>query len=118
MEIIIGILLMVILFFIIVMIIDGNRFVIREYTLESDKVKEAQKIVVLADLHNKEYGCHNEKLINAIRDINPDMILTAGDILTAKPGKSFETAAFLMEKVAAEYPVYYGLGNHEYRMKI
>lgn len=118
MEIIIGILLAIIVFFVIVMIVDGNRFVIREYTLESDKIKEKQKLVVLADLHNKKYGSDNEKLIKAISNANPDMILTAGDILTAKPGKSFETAASFMEMIAAKYPVYYGLGNHEYRMKI
>lgn len=118
MEIIIGIFLAVILFFIIVMVIDGNRFVVREYTIESDKIKEEQKLVVLADLHNKKYGSNNEKLLKAIGDVNPDMVLTAGDILTAKPGKSFETAASFMEKVAAKYPIYYGLGNHEYRMKI
>ena len=118
MEIVIGIFLAVILFFIIVMVIDGNRFVVREYTIESDKIKEEQKLVVLADLHNKKYGSNNEKLLKAIGDVNPDMVLTAGDILTAKPGKSFETAASFMEKVAAKYPIYYGLGNHEYRMKI
>jgi len=118
MEIIIGILLAIILFFVIIMIVDGNRFVIKEYTLESDKVETEQKIAVLADLHNKKYGSDNETLIKAIRNVNPDIVLAAGDILTAKPGKSYETAASFMEKIAAEYPVYYGLGNHEYRMKI
>ena len=39
-------------------------------------------------------------------------------MLTAKPGKGYETAASFMETVAKKYPVYYGLGNHEYRMKI
>lgn len=117
-EVIIGILLVVILFFIIVMIIDGNRFVIREYTLESEKIKKEQTLVVLADLHNKSYGAQNEKLIAAIDSINPDIVLSAGDMLTAKPGRSFETAASFMEKIAVKYPVYYGLGNHEYRMKI
>ena len=67
MEIIIGIFLAVILFFIIVMVIDGNRFVVREYTIESDKIKEEQKLVVLADLHNKKYGSNKDS--KAPRDL-------------------------------------------------
>ena len=46
------------------------------------------------------------------------MVMVAGDILTAKPGKGYERAASFMERVAEKFPVYYGLGNHEYRMKI
>lgn len=117
-ELIIGILAAVILFFFVVMMIDGNRFVIREYTLETDKINTKQTLVVLADLHNKTYGKGNEKLLSAIDAMQPDMVLSAGDILTAKPGRSFETAASFIEKIAEKYPVYYGLGNHEYRMKI
>ena len=117
-QIIIGILLVLILFFVIVMIIDGNRFIVKEYTVESDKIGKGQTLVVLADLHNKQYGEKNEKLLAAIDRIAPDIVLSAGDILTAKPGKSYEVAASFMEKVAKKYPVYYGLGNHEYRMKI
>ena len=37
-EVIIGIAIAVVLFFLIVMIVDGNRFVIREYTIETDKI--------------------------------------------------------------------------------
>lgn len=117
-EIIIGIAITVILFFFIVMLVDGNRFVIREYTIETDKINKKQTFVVMADLHNRTYGKENEKLLKALDEVCPDMVLVAGDMLTAKPGKSFETAASFMEKVAEKYPVYYGLGNHEYRMKI
>lgn len=117
-ELFIGIIAVVIFFFLIVMIIDGNRFVVREYTLENDKIKKEMTVVVMADLHNKQYGRNNEKLLKAIDNCRPELILSAGDILTAKPGRSFETAASVMEQIAMKYPVYYGLGNHEYRMKL
>ena len=117
-EVIIGIAIGVILFFIIVMIVDGNRFVVREYTIETDKINNEQTIAVMADLHNRTYGNDNETLLRALDKIKPDMVLVAGDMLTAKPGKSFETAARFMERTAEKYPVYYGLGNHEYRMKL
>lgn len=105
-------------FFIIVMLIDGNRFVIREYTIENEKIKDGIDLAVLADLHNKQYGTENEKLLKALDEANPHVVMVAGDMLTAKPGKGYEKAASFMEKVAEKYPVYYGLGNHEYRMKI
>lgn len=117
-EVFMGFLTVVILFFLIVMLIDGNRFVVREYTLESEKIEKETTIVVLADLHNKKYGRDNERLLKAVDSCKPELVLAAGDILTAKPGKSFAAAAYLMEHLALKYPVYYGLGNHEYRMKI
>lgn len=106
------------LFFIIVMLIDGNRFVIREYTIESEKIKDGIDLAVMADLHNKQYGAENTKLLKALSEVNPHVVMVAGDMLTAKPGKGYERAASFMEKVAEKFPVYYGLGNHEYRMKI
>lgn len=114
----IGILIALILFFIIVMIIDGNRFVIREYTIRTDKIDSEYTFALLADLHNRSYGMDNAKLLEAVDGIKPDVILTAGDMLTAKPRKSYQTALDFMKKIGEKYPVYYGIGNHEYRMKL
>ena len=108
----------ILLFFIIVMLIDGNRFVIREYTIESEKIKDGIDVAVMADLHNKQYGVDNTKLLTALNKMNPHVVMVAGDMLTAKPGKGYERAASFMEKVAENSAVYYGLGNHEYRMKL
>ena len=108
----------ILLFFIIVMLIDGNRFVIREYTIESEKIKDGIDVAVMADLHNKQYGVDNTKLLTALNKMNPHVVMVAGDMLTAKPGKGYERAASFMEKVAENFAVYYGLGNHEYRMKL
>ncbi len=114
---ILKVLVIIICFFIIIMIIDGNRFVIREYSVTSDKIKENMDIVLMSDLHNKQYGKNNDKLVNAINNVNPNCIIVAGDMLTAKPDKSYEVPITLFEQIK-EYPIYYGIGNHEYRMKI
>lgn len=105
------------LFFLVIDVVDINRFVIKEYEIKSDKINKEQNIVLLADLHNKEFGKNNKKLIDAINDINPDFVLCAGDMLTAKPGKDYSPAVRFFENMKMR-PVYYGLGNHEYRMKI
>lgn len=104
------------LFFIIVMIIDGNRFHVVRYHLTSDKVKKEHNYVVLADLHNKSYGEKNVKLLRAIHDLKPEAILIAGDMLISKPEKSYEVALDLLKELAGKYPVYYGMGNHETRL--
>lgn len=105
------------LFFLIIDIIDINRLVKREYVIESDKLNKEMCIVMLADLHNRSFGKDNERLLSALDDIRPDYICCAGDMILAKPGRSYETAANFMQDIA-KYPVYYGIGNHEYRSKI
>lgn len=98
---------------------DSTRFVRREYTIRSLKIKKNCKVIVLSDLHNKRYGRDNEKLIRAIDEVNPDMIVVAGDMVTAQEKRtSYEVPIALLYRLAQKYPVYYGNGNHEYRMKI
>lgn len=101
-----------------IMLYDSNRFVIRHYSVQDARIRRPVKAVVLADLHNKRYGKDNERLLQAIDDIHPDMILVAGDILTAKPKAKLDVAVDLMTKLAEKYPVYYGNGNHEHRLKL
>lgn len=100
-----------------IVIVDGNRFVTRQYTVYSEKIDKEYTIALLADMHNKQYGKDNYKLIGAIREMNPDFITCVGDMLTARPGKDTDKALSLFSYLK-EFPVYYSLGNHEFRMKI
>lgn len=117
-KIILAIIILFVLFFLIVMVMDGNRFVVKSYKLATEKTKHYHKFVILADLHGKEYGKGNEKLLKAIEEQNPTEILIAGDMLTARPEEEFGHVLRFLSKLAEKYPVYYGNGNHEYRMKI
>ncbi len=101
-----------------VILYDSNRFVVRELKICDKRIKKPMRAVVLADLHNKCYGKGNKSLLAAIRVKKPDIILIAGDILTAKPGKSMEPAICFLRELAGEFPVYYGNGNHECRLKL
>ena len=49
-------------------------------------LKKEKKIVFLSDLHNKEYGVGNERLLDAICKARPDLILIGGDMLVGKKG--------------------------------
>lgn len=106
----------VICIFLAVAVYDSNRFVTCTYEIISAKIRKPCRLVLLADLHNKSFGKENRRLLSAIREISPDAILTAGDMLTAERGADFEKTLALMRKLAAAYPVYYGMGNHEYRL--
>ena len=117
-DILITILGTAVIIFIWVILYDSNRFVVRGHKVTDRRIKKTARAVVLADLHNKCYGKGNERLLEAIREQKPDFILVAGDIVTAKPGKSLEPAIELMRELAGDYPVYYGNGNHEYRIKL
>lgn len=101
-----------------IILYDSNRFVIKKYNIKDERISQYCKAVVLADLHNKKYGKNNEFLIHAIDEQKPDIIIVAGDILNACPGKTLDTAIELISELAKRYPIYYGNGNHEYRLKL
>ena len=95
---------------------DSNRFVKINYEIRSGKITKPCRLVLLADLHNKSFGKGNCRLLAAIDEISPDGILVAGDMLTAIRGADFGHALALMESLAPKYRIYYGMGNHEYRL--
>lgn len=101
-----------------VMLYDSNRFVVAEHVFKDKRIRKKMRVVVLADLHNKRYGKNNEKLVESIRSCHPDAVLVAGDLLTAKPGASLEVAVSLLEELARDFPIYYGNGNHEHRLRL
>ncbi|MCM1134777.1 MAG: metallophosphoesterase [Clostridium sp.] len=105
-------------FFLAVMAVDCNRFVIRTYHCKVNNLRKSSRAVLLSDLHNKSFGKGNEKLLAAIRNISPDLILIAGDMYTSEKDGDIDTAARLVCALAAEYPVYYGNGNHEQKTSL
>lgn len=97
-----------------------GRYQVVHYQIEAAAFTEdtpEMKIVFLSDLHNREYGEKNAKLVEDIRRENPDLILCTGDMLVGREGASFENAASFMKQLPEIAPVYYASGNHEQRMK-
>ena len=110
-------------FFSGVILSDTKRFKLRTYQFSSGKVRRDVRFVVLSDLHGREFGRGNKKLLRSIRDLNPDFVLMVGDIMTAKDRgqeiitNSVEVACRLVQDISAFCPVYYSLGNHESRVQ-
>ena len=51
------------------------------FEYKSQKLQGKVRAVVLADLHDHEFGEFNEKLISKVEEEDPDVILIVGDML-------------------------------------
>ena len=91
---------------------SANYLTKSEYSIKTDKTSASFKAVLASDLHNKEYGEHNRRLLDAIKSEKPDVIFSVGDLLNRQDENRLVCIEFLTElnKIA---PVYCCLGNHE-----
>ncbi|MBR1671056.1 MAG: metallophosphoesterase [Butyrivibrio sp.] len=100
---------------------DTHNFVVRNYEVETDRLKGDKTFVFLTDMHGYTFGRNNEKLIKAVDDIAPDCILCAGDMFTGEKVKGrvqTEGAEHLLKELSGRYPVYISNGNHEEKVKL
>ena len=116
--IIIGILVAAVLLVFAEMYRELHTFRVTRYRVASPKLTGEKTWVFLSDLHNQVYGENNCKLINAVKNESPDLILIGGDMLVGKNGHSYEPALACVKELVKIAPVYYANGNHEERMKL
>lgn len=69
-------------------------------------------IVHISDLHNKEFGEHQQKLVYKIKEANPNLIAITGDLIDSRHTDIIR-ALDLIQEVTKVAPVYYVTGNHE-----
>ncbi|MCR4650737.1 MAG: metallophosphoesterase [Lachnospiraceae bacterium] len=123
MKYVVLILIALFVIFLLIDVIDCNRFVIRNTGIRSDKLNRNIRLILLTDLHNKAFGKKGRKLSRAVKYLSPDLICMAGDMITARPGVDNKNTYDFLEELtggddAVSCPVIFGIGNHEYRMKI
>lgn len=97
---------------------ERDCLVTEKYRIASEKIHgQGKTIVFLTDLHNKEFGEENSRLLETVRKVKPDAVLFGGDGMVAKRGNSdVRIPLALLTGLAKEFPVYCGNGNHESRM--
>lgn len=86
------------------------------YTYEADQLGvdlDGYRIVQISDLHNAKFGKNNQKLVDRIRECDPDMIVLTGDLVDSNHTNVNRAVQFVNEIVKI-CPVYYVTGNHEY----
>ena len=93
----------------------NNALSIEDYTFSSSRLPDGwdgARIVHLSDLHGKEFGTGNARLLQAVRDAAPELIVITGDIADASSGLS--TLPPLLQGLTEIAPTYYISGNHEW----
>ena len=72
------------------------------------------KIVGLADLHGEMVGENQERIVQKVREADPDFIVCLGDMVErTRAEESVESLVLLTEHLVKIAPVYYVDGNHE-----
>ncbi|MDW7668155.1 MAG: metallophosphoesterase [Bacillota bacterium] len=108
---IIGILIFIILF----LIFSNNSIVITEHNYKNNKIPsyfDGFKILQVSDLHNKKFGENQQKIIEKIEGISPDIILITGDLIDRRK-YDLNLAESFINQIVKIAPVYYSSGNHE-----
>ena len=92
--------------------ISYTRLQINEFSYSPAKRTDSLTVLVIADLHNHEFGSGNTKLVDKIQAQNTDLILMAGDFLNANSKDAHVPLEFI-ENLGTAIPIYFSLGNHE-----
>lgn len=74
---------------------------------------DGYRIVQISDLHNAKFGKNNQKLVDRIRECEPDMIVLTGDLVDSNH-TNVDRAVQFVDEIVKICPVYYVTGNHEY----
>ena len=93
----------------------NNTLSVEEYTFSSARLPDGwdgARIVHLSDLHGKEFGRDNRRLLRAVRAAQPELIVITGDLADGHSGLDFAPA--LLQGLADIAPTYYISGNHEW----
>ena len=85
------------------------------YTVSSGRLPEAfdgYRIAMVSDLHSARFGKDNQKLLEMLRQAEPDLIALTGDLVDRRRLEIPVALAFVREAVKIA-PCYYVMGNHE-----
>ena len=112
--------LIILLILIILVILESIRELrcvkVTEYKVSTPRNITDKKIVFLTDYH--EAKSINNKIIQKIEEIQPDVILFGGDMLNGKTESEDITPTIdLVNNLSEKFPVYYAMGNHETKVK-
>lgn len=114
------ILLVLILIFALLIYKESKEFCVTFYQYTTEKIKkDSFRIVMLSDLHDKVFGEQNMPLIDAIDELNPDIIVFGGDMVTSSMELKYDYTSTIdfIHRLADRYPIYYGMGNHEEKFR-
>ena len=96
-------------------ITENNIITVREFEISSPNLPSSfsgYRIAHISDLHNKEFGRDNRRLLEKLRGTEPDIIVITGDIVDSTKTDTEVALEFCSDAVKIA-PTYYVTGNHE-----
>ena len=114
------VLVCIVLIFISIFMCFSKKIDVTKYKISNKKIPEefnGFKILQLSDFHSEGYRDTTQDLINKVKDINPDIVVMTGDMVSWDM-ENIEEAKILVKLLAEIYPIYYVDGNHEHLAEI
>lgn len=108
------------LIFISILMCFIKKIDVTKYAISNEKIPEefnGFKIVQLSDFHSQGYRNTTEDIINKVKDINPDIIVMTGDMVSWDM-EDIDEVKVLIKSLVELYPIYYIDGNHEHLAEI
>lgn len=107
--------------FLVLLVLTGVELLISNYTisvssysLSSEKIAAPVRIVFLSDLHGREFGKDNSRLLAKIAAQKPDLIALVGDVFNEDAeAAEIDAMCGFIHACTEIAPTYFGLGNHE-----
>ncbi len=110
------IMLILVLAVIVCSIIELGRFRVIRYKIDKNipEFLKGKKLIFISDYHEACNGRLNDQIVDAVRKINPYLILLGGDMVNScdDPQATFP-AVSLINDLASVSDVVYAFGNHE-----
>ena len=91
--------------------VSANGLIVTRYRIFTP-LEQPMRLVQLSDLHNREFGEDNGRLLKRVRALRPDLILMTGDMINADD-PDLSTLLELTRNLSEIAPVYCCYGNHE-----
>ncbi len=113
-KIVLGVLLAAVLASAVSAVVCSRELKVTEYDVGIDGLTSPARVVVISDLHSKEYGEDNSTLLALIAAQHPDAVFAVGDMINRSADEE-DILQFLelLVKLQEIAPVYYSPGNHE-----
>ena len=95
--------------------VNNEWLVTTEHTYEIEQLPasfDGFRIVQVSDLHDAQFGEHQQRLIKKVEQANPDVIFLTGDLIDSNR-YNLEQSLQAVRAFVDIAPVYYVLGNHE-----
>lgn len=95
--------------------VQDNCLQVSEYTYSDWDIPsqfDGYKIVQVSDLHGKSIGKDHDKMIEKIKEQDPDIIVLTGDLVDRRRW-NIDSAMSFAKQAAEIAPVYFIAGNHE-----